>query len=102
MATTQAKAKRYRELIEINAISRQDLDDINSLEKQNIAEVAANKANLEAARINLGYTRVVSPISGRIGKSSVTQGALVTANQTAALATVQHLDKIYVDVLVRC
>ena len=98
LVTTQAKAKRYRELIEINAISKQDLDDINSLEKQTAAEVAANKANLETARINLGYTRVVSPISGRIGKSSVTQGALVTANQAAALATVQHLDKIYVDV----
>lgn len=98
LAATRAKARRYRELIEIEAISKQDLDDINSLLKQNEAEVAAAKASLDSARINLGYTRVVSPISGRIGKSAVTQGALVTANQAAALATVQHLDKIYVDV----
>ncbi len=98
LAATKAKAGRYAELIKIQAISKQDLDDINALLKQNEAEVAAARANLEVARINLGYTRVVSPISGRIGKSAVTQGALVTANQAAALATVQHLDKIYVDV----
>lgn len=98
LEATSAKARRYAELIEIDAISKQELDDINALKKQNEAEVAAARANLETARINLGYTRVVSPISGRIGKSTVTQGALVTANQAAALATVQHLDKIYVDV----
>ncbi|MFT2588601.1 efflux transporter periplasmic adaptor subunit, partial [Escherichia coli] len=62
------------------------------------ADVAADKAALQSARINLDYTTVVSPISGRIGKSSVTQGALVTANQSQALATVQQLDPIYVDV----
>ncbi|HEY0681328.1 MAG TPA: efflux RND transporter periplasmic adaptor subunit [Steroidobacter sp.] len=96
--TTRLKAERYRELIAINAVSRQDADDAEAALLQADSEVASARAALTSARIDLAYTRVTSPISGRIGKSSVTAGALVTANQSAALATVQQLDPMYVDV----
>lgn len=96
--TTRLKAERYRELIAINAVSRQDADDAEAALLQANAEVASARAALTSARIDLNYTRVTSPISGRIGKSSVTAGALVTANQNGALATVQQLDPMYVDV----
>ncbi len=92
------KAGRYEELVKINAVSRQDYDDANAALKQAEADVEAGKAAVETARINLDYTKVTAPISGRIGRSSVTNGALVTANQSAALATVQQLSPIYVDV----
>lgn len=98
LVTVRLKAERYRELLSAKAVSQQAVDDIQASLKQAEADVAASKASAELARINLAYTRVVSPISGRIGKSEVTQGALVTANQTAALATVQQLDPINVDV----
>jgi membrane fusion protein (multidrug efflux system) len=91
------KADRYKELVAVNAVSKQDNDDAQAAAQQAQANVAAQKAALDNARINLGWTRVVAPISGRIGKSSVTPGALVTASQTTALATIQNLDKIYVD-----
>jgi len=91
------KADRFAKLVETGAVSRQDNDDIQAAAQQAAANVAAQKAAVDMARINLGYTRVVAPISGRIGKSAVTPGALVTASQPAALATVQNLDKIYVD-----
>jgi len=91
------KAERYKSLVEINAVSKQDNDDAQAAALQAAANVAAQKAALDNARINLGWTKVVSPISGRIGKSSVTPGALVTASQASALATVQDLSKIYVD-----
>jgi membrane fusion protein (multidrug efflux system) len=91
------KAERYRGLVEINAVSKQDNDDAQAAALQATANVAAQKAAVDNARINLGWTKVVSPISGRIGKSSVTPGALVTASQANALATVQDLSKIYVD-----
>ena len=81
------------------AVSRQDYDDATAAAmEQAQAEIEYWKAAVEAARINLGYTRVTAPISGRIGKSSVTDGALVTAYQPATLATIQQLDPIYVDV----
>lgn len=99
LVTTRLKAQRYMDLVRIRAVSQQDCDDAVSQLKQGEADVELNKASLESARINLAYTRVTSPISGRIGKSSVTTGALVTANQSAALATVQQLDPIYVDVV---
>ncbi len=92
------KAERYAELVKINAVSKQDYDDANAALKQAEADVEAGKAALETARINLDYTKVTAPISGRIGRSSVTNGALVTANQSAALATIQQLSPIYVDV----
>ncbi len=94
----QLKAERYQELVKINAVSQQDYDDANAALKQAQADVEAGKAALETARINLAYTKVTAPISGRIGRSSVTNGALVTASQSAALATIQQLSPIYVDV----
>jgi membrane fusion protein (multidrug efflux system) len=89
---------RYLDLVKIKAVSQQDYDNASAQLRQSEAELAAAKAAVETARINLAYTKVTAPISGRIGRSSVTTGALVTANQTAALATIQQLDSMYVDV----
>ena len=97
--TVKLKADRYRELVKINAVSKQEFDDADAALKQAEADVAASKAAVDTARINLDYTRIVSPISGRIGISTVTPGALLTANQTVALTTVQQLDPIYVDII---
>ena len=94
----RSRVERYKELLADKAVSLQDHDDAQAALKQAEADVAYWKAALEGARINLEYTRVVAPISGRIGRSSVTDGALVTAHQPAALATIQQLDPIYVDV----
>jgi len=92
------KEERFRELVAINAVSRQDYDDASAMLKQAEADVAANQAAVEVARINLDYTSVKAPISGRIGRSTVTDGALVTASQAAPMATIQQLDPVYVDV----
>ncbi|MBS0512666.1 MAG: efflux RND transporter periplasmic adaptor subunit [Proteobacteria bacterium] len=92
------KAQRYADLVKIEAVSRQQNDDAVAALKQADADVAAARAATDKARIDLEFTRVASPISGRIGRSAVTPGALVTANQATALATVQQLDPIYVDV----
>ena len=91
------KAERHAGLVKIDAVSKQANDDAQAALKQAQAEVAAAKAALDKARIDLDYTRLKSPIAGRIGRSAVTPGALVTANQAQALATVQQLDPIYVD-----
>ena len=91
------KAERYRDLIRTKAVSRQDHDEVMAALALAEANVAAAEAQLQAARIDLERTRVVSPIDGRIGRSSITPGALVTANQAQAMATVQQLDPIYVD-----
>ncbi|MEW6765735.1 MAG: efflux RND transporter periplasmic adaptor subunit [Pseudomonadota bacterium] len=91
------KAERARELVRISAVSKESNDDAQAALKQAQADVGSAKAALDKARIDLDYTRLTSPISGRIGRSMVTPGALVTANQAAALATVQQLDPIYVD-----
>ena len=96
--SAKQKADRYTQLISIKAISQQDYDDAQTTQKTAAATLALQKANVQTASINLNYTRVVSPISGQIGKSTVTPGALVTANQASALATVQDLSKIYVDI----
>ncbi|WP_369943920.1 efflux RND transporter periplasmic adaptor subunit [Xanthomonas medicagonis] len=98
LRSARLKAERYRELVKVSAISKQDNDDADAALGQAEADVAAAKANVESARINLDHARVDAPISGRIGKSSVTAGALVTASQATALATIQQLDPIYVDV----
>ncbi len=98
LTSTQLKADRYAELIKINAISQQDNDDAQAALAQAQAGVAGARAALATARINLQYTRVLAPISGRVGTSSVTPGALVTANQATALATIQKTDQIYVDI----
>jgi membrane fusion protein (multidrug efflux system) len=120
------KAERFGELVAINAVSKQDYDDATAAVKQAEteiqaaeaaiggsaaeiaraeaavqvaeAEIAGAEAALETARLNLSRTEVTAPISGRIGRSAVTTGALVTANQAAALATIQQLDQVYVDV----
>ena len=97
VASSRLKDERYRELIEIQGVSKQDADDAHASYLQAVANVALKKAALQSAQINLAYTQVRAPISGRIGKSSVTAGALVTANQETALATIRALDPIYVD-----
>lgn len=94
----KARAGRYRELLAGGAVSQQDFDDVDSAFRQAQAEVAYWEAAVESARISLGYTRVTAPISGRIGKSNMTEGALATANQPVPLATIQQFDPIYVDV----
>lgn len=96
--SVQLKAERYKDLVRIKAVSDQDYDDARAALAQAQAEVEAQKAALDTARINLDYTQVRAPIAGRIGRSSVTPGALVTADQTTALATIQQLDPVYVDV----
>ena len=98
LVTVRLKAGRFKELAAIKAVSQQDADDAAASLLQAEAEVSAARATLQTQRINLDYTRITSPISGRIGRSSVTPGALVTANQAGAMATVQQLDPIYVDV----
>ncbi len=98
LPSIRLKTERYRELLVDKAVSRQDYDDAAAAMEQARAEIEYWKAQVEAARINLGYTRVTAPISGRIGRSSVTDGALVTAYQPTTLATIQQLDPIYVDV----
>ncbi|MBR0567680.1 efflux RND transporter periplasmic adaptor subunit [Azoarcus sp. L1K30] len=96
--SARLKAGRYADLVKIEAVSKQANDDAVAALKQAEADVASARAAVESARINVDFTHVASPISGRIGRSAVTQGALVTANQETALATVQQLDPIYVDV----
>lgn len=89
---------RYQKLLGTQYISKQEYDQALADAQQANAAVTAAKAAVETARINLAYTKVTSPISGRIGKSNVTEGALVQNGQATALATVQQLDPIYVDV----
>jgi membrane fusion protein (multidrug efflux system) len=96
--SAKLKADRYRELVAINAVSKQENDDAQAAAQAAQATVQAQRAAVQQARINLDYTKVRAPVSGRISRSTVTPGALVTANQTNALATVQNLDTIYVDV----
>ena len=98
LPSIRARVERYKELLVDKAVSQQDYDDAAAAVEQAKAEIEYWKTAVEAARINLGYTRVTAPISGRIGRSSVTDGALVTAYQATALATIQQLDPIYVDV----
>lgn len=92
------KAQRQSGLLAIEAISKQDDEDAQASLQQAQADLASAEAALETARINLDRTRITSPISGRIETSSVTPGALLTANQDSALTTVQQLDPIYVDI----
>jgi membrane fusion protein (multidrug efflux system) len=89
--------ERYQTLLDAKGVSKQDLDEANAALLEARSDVEAAKAALETARINLDYTRVTAPISGLIGNSSVTEGALVTANQETALATIRQMNPIYVD-----
>ena len=98
LMTVRLKEERYGDLVKIKAVSQQDYDDAHAALKQAEADVAYARAAVETARINLAYTKVTAPISGRIGRSTVTDGALVTASQPAALATIQYLGSMYVDV----
>ncbi len=98
LPSIRSRAERYKELLVDKAVSRQDYDDAAAAVQQAQAEIEYWKTQVEAARINLSYTRVCAPISGRIGRSSVTDGALVMAYQPTSLATIQQLDPIYVDV----
>lgn len=95
--SVQAQKNRYKELIKIDAISNQEYDNVAASLGQAKADVTIAKAAITTAKINLDYTKVYAPISGRISKSTVTKGALVTANQPQALATITQLDPIYVD-----
>ena len=98
LSALQLRANRLRELLVDKAVSQQDYDDASAALKQTQADIQYGKATLETAHINLKYTTITAPISGRIGRSSVTEGALVTAQQPVALATIQRLDPMYVDV----
>ncbi|WP_286235424.1 efflux RND transporter periplasmic adaptor subunit [Thalassotalea sediminis] len=97
IANTKAKLERYKNLLATKAVSQQDYDEAVASFKGAKADLLTSKAQLQTAEINLNYSKVKSPINGQIGKSEVTAGALVNANQTTALSTVTQLDPIYVD-----
>ncbi len=95
---TRLQAERYRDLVGINAVSRQDADNAIAAARQARADVTAQRAAVQAAEVNLGFTRIRAPISGRIGRSLFTPGALVQAGQAEPLATIQRTGTVYVDV----
>jgi len=97
LASAKAKALRYRELVAIEAVSQESAEEAEVAYEQAVSTLTSADANLEAAKLSLSYAQVTSPIDGRIGRSSVSEGALVTANQTTALTTVQQLENVYVD-----
>ena len=98
LPSSQSKVQRFKELITVRAVSQQDYDDAVATMQSYQADVIASQAAVESAKINLGYTKITSPISGRIGQTFVTEGGLVVTNQPQALAVVQQLDPIYVDI----
>ncbi|HWH70183.1 MAG TPA: efflux RND transporter periplasmic adaptor subunit, partial [Candidatus Sulfotelmatobacter sp.] len=93
----QSKAERFKALVQYNAVSKQDYDDASAAALQGEAEVLGAKAGVETAALNLGYATVTAPITGRIGKAKVTEGALVGQNEATPLATIQQMDPIYFD-----
>lgn len=95
---TRLQAERYRGLVKIDAVSRQEADNADAAARQALADVSAQRAAVEAARVNLGFTLIRAPISGRIGRSRFTPGALVQSGQPDPLATIQRTDRVYVDV----
>jgi len=98
LPATRARAERLKGLVEIHAVGQQDYDDAAAALLRAEASVASARAAMDSARINLAYTPLKAPISGRIGRSAITVGAMVTAYQPVALAVIQQLDPIYVDV----
>lgn len=96
--STALQSQRYAELVQINAVSRQDADNARAAARQAAADVTAQRAALDSAAIALGYTQVRAPISGRIGRSLFTTGTLVQAGQADPLATIQRIDRVYVDI----
>lgn len=99
LPSLQAKAERYDVLGQKNIATQQNVEDAAAAYAQGKAAVAVAKADLETARIKLAYTQIKAPIGGRIGKSSITAGALVTASQAVALATIREIDQVYVDIV---
>jgi membrane fusion protein (multidrug efflux system) len=95
---SRATVTRYRRLVDISAISRQEYDEAEATLAQQEAELLAKTAAVEAAELNLGYTKVTAPISGRIGKALVTEGALVSAAEATQLAVIRQLDPVYLDI----
>ena len=95
--SVKSRNERYRQLVEIQAVSQQEYDDIRAEYAQAEAAIAVAQAAVDVAKVNLGYTKVYAPISGDIGRSLVTEGSLVTANQTDPLAVITQLDPVYVD-----
>ena len=98
LPAVRSREERFKQLVESHAVGQQDYDDALAALRQTEAQLEVSKAALETANINLSYTPIKAPISGRIGRSSISEGALVTAYQPVPLATVQQLDPIYVDV----
>ena len=98
LSATRSKAERFAELLKVKAVSQQNYEDVAAGLKQLEADIQYYQATVESAKINLQYTQITSPVSGRIGKSNVTEGAIVGAYQAVPLATVQQMDPIYVDV----
>jgi membrane fusion protein (multidrug efflux system) len=95
--TMQAKAARYKDLVSKNAVSQQDYDDVIAQNEQANAKISVAEANVDVAKVNLDYTKVYAPIDGQISRSYVTEGALVTGNQTQQLASITQLDPVYID-----
>ena len=95
---TALQARRYQDLVGINAVSRQEADNALATAQQARADVAAQRATVQAAQVNQNFTRIRAPISGRIGRSLFTPGALVQSGQADPLATIQRIDSVYVDV----
>jgi membrane fusion protein (multidrug efflux system) len=98
LTTAQLKADRYAELVKINGVSKQENDDAQAALAQAQAAVQSAQALVQTAGINVGYTKVLAPISGRIGISNVTPGALVTASQATELTRIQNIDQVYLDI----
>ncbi|MEC7933850.1 MAG: efflux RND transporter periplasmic adaptor subunit, partial [Pseudomonadota bacterium] len=98
IGSTSLQAQRYKDLVGINAVSRQEYDNAVATAQQARADVAAQRGAVQAAQVNLGFTRIRAPISGHIGRSLFTAGALVQAGQVDPLATIQRTDTVYVDV----
>jgi membrane fusion protein (multidrug efflux system) len=96
--STQLQADRFRQLVAVNGVSKQDADNADAAAAQAKAAVISGRGALNAAQVNLGFTRIRAPISGRIGRSLFTPGALVQTGQTSALATIQRMDQVYVDI----
>lgn len=97
LKTLEAKARRYDDLVAQNAVSKQEYDDVIAQKDQAQAAISVAEAAVDVAKVNMGYTKVYAPISGRISRSYVTEGTLVTTNQAQQLATITQLDPVYID-----
>lgn len=97
LKTLEAKARRYNDLVAKNAVSKQEYDDVIAQKEQAQAAISVAEAAVDVAKVNMGYTKVYAPISGRISRSYVTEGTLVTTNQSQQLATITQLDPVYID-----